>query len=406
MTLPIVLVGALDTKGEEFRFVRDLIRARGLEILVVDFGVMGDPPFPPDISADAVAQAGGSSLAELRASKDKTRAMQVMSDGLAAVVADLHASGRLAGILGMAGSGGTAIATAAMRRLPVGVPKVMVSTVAAGDVTPYVGTTDITMMPSVVDVAGINSISRAIYANAAGAIVGMVTMREALPPAAESKPLITASMFGNTTPCVTRAQKALEAQGYEVLVFHATGTGGRTMESLIASGFIAGCLDITTTELADLVCGGVMSAGPDRLMAAARSGIPAVLVPGCVDMCNFWGMDTVPEKYRGRNLYQWNPNVTLLRTNVEENARMGELIARAANESKGPVAILLPLKGVSQLDSPGNPFWDPEADAACFNAIKANLKPGIPVIEMDANINDPEFADKAVGLLLGMLSKG
>ncbi|MCX7706632.1 MAG: Tm-1-like ATP-binding domain-containing protein, partial [Anaerolineae bacterium] len=248
MALPIVLVGALDTKGEEFRFVRDLIRARGLETVVVDFGVMGDPPFPPDIPADAVAQAGGSSLAELRASKDKTRAMQVMSDGLAAVVADLHASGRLGGILGMAGSGGTAIATAAMRRLPVGVPKLMVSTVAGGDVAPYVGTTDITMMPSVVDVAGINSISRAIYANAAGAIAGMVTMREALPPAAESKPLITASMFGNTTPCVTRAQKALEAQGYEVLVFHATGTGGRTMESLIASGFIAGCLDITTTE--------------------------------------------------------------------------------------------------------------------------------------------------------------
>lgn len=406
MALPIVLVGALDTKGEEFRFVRDLIQARGLETLVVDFGVMGDPPFPPDIPADAVARAGGSSLAELRASKDKTRAMQVMSDGLAAVVADLHASGRLGGILGMAGSGGTAIATAAMRRLPVGVPKVMVSTVAGGDVAAYVGTTDITMMPSVVDVAGINSISRAIYANAAGAIVGMVTMRDALPPATESKPLITASMFGNTTPCVTRAQKALEAQGYEVLVFHATGTGGRTMESLIASGFIAGCLDITTTELADLVCGGVMSAGPDRLMAAARAGIPAVLVPGCVDMCNFWGMDTVPEKYRSRNLYQWNPNVTLLRTNVEENTRMGELIARAANESKGPVAILLPLKGVSQLDSPGNPFWDPEADAACFNAIKTNLKPGIPVIEMDANINDPEFADKAVELLLGMLRKG
>lgn len=406
MTHPIVLVGALDTKGEEFRFVRDLIRARGQETLVVDFGVMGDPAFPPDIAADAVAAAGGSSLAELRASQDKARAMQVMSDGLAAVVADLHATGRLGGILGMAGSGGTAIATAAMRRLPVGVPKVMVSTVASGDVAAYVGTTDITMMPSVVDVAGINSISRAIYVNAAGAISGMVTLRAAAPPATGGKPLIAASMFGNTTPCVTRAQKALEAQGYEVLVFHATGTGGRTMESLIASGFIAASLDITTTELADFVCGGVMSAGPERMLAAARAGIPAVLVPGCVDMCNFWGLDTVPEKYRGRNLYQWNPNVTLMRTNVEENIRMGELIARAANESTGPVAILLPLKGVSQLDSPGNPYWDPEADAACFNAIKANLKPGVPVIELDVNINDPAFADKAVELLVGMLREG
>lgn len=401
MPKPVVLVGALDTKGAEFQFVRELLQAQGLETILVDFGVLGDPTVSPDIGSDEVARAAGSSLAELRSKGDKTLAMRTMAEGLTRVVSELYAAGRLGGILGMAGSGGTAIATAAMRALPTGVPKLMVSTVAAGDIAPYVGTKDITMMPSVVDVAGINRFSRQIYTNAAGAIAGMVRMEA--PAAAEDKPLITASMFGNTTPCVNHAKALLEAQGYEVLVFHATGTGGKTMESLIEAGYIAANLDITTTELADEVCGGVLSAGPDRLMAAARRGIPTVLVPGCVDMANFWARHTVPEHYRDRKLYEWNPNVTLMRTNVEENRRIGEMIAAAANASTGPVAILLPLKGVSQLDSPGGPFWDPEADAACYEAIKAHLKPGIPVIEMDNNINDPAFAEKAVEVLLAML---
>ena len=403
MPKPVVIVGALDTKGEEFRFARDLIRARGLETIVVDFGVLGDAPFTPDVSSDEVARAGGSTIAELRAGQDKAKAMQVMADGLAKIVKGLYDKGRLGGILGMAGSGGTSIAASAMRELPVGVPKVMCSTVGGGDVSAYVGIKDITMMPSVVDVAGINSISRRIYANAAGAIAGMVSQE--LPELKETKPLITASMFGNTTQCVNRAREALEKQGYEVLVFHATGTGGKTMEGLIASGYITANLDITTTELADHVCGGVFSAGPDRMMAAARAGIPTVLVPGCVDMCNFWGVDTIPQKYQSRNLYKWNPNVTLMRTNVEENKIMGKMIAQAANESKGPVVVLLPLNGVSQLDSPGGQYWDPEADGACYKAIKDNLKPGVKVVEMDANINDPEFSDKAVELLLGMMKK-
>jgi uncharacterized protein (UPF0261 family) len=401
MPKPVVLVGALDTKGEEFRFVRDLIQARGLETIVVDFGVLGEPPFTPDVSRDQVARAGGSSLADLQAGKDKAEAMRVMSCGLARVVMDLYEKGRLGGVLGMAGSGGTSIATAAMRELPIGVPKVMASTVAGGDVAPFVGTKDITMMPSVVDVAGINSISRRIYANAAGAIAGMVGQE--LPPLEANRPLITASMFGNTTDCVNRARANLEQRGYEVLVFHSTGTCGKTMEALIASGYIAANLDITTTELADQVCGGVLSAGPDRMLAAARAGIPTLLAPGCVDMCNFWGMDTVPEQYRNRNLYAWNPNVTLMRTTVTENRTIGEMIARAANESTGPVTILLPLKGVSMLDSPGNPYWDTAADAACYDAIRQNIRPGVPVVEIDANINDPEFADRAVEILLGML---
>jgi uncharacterized protein (UPF0261 family) len=221
----------------------------------------------------------------------------------------------------------------------------------------------------------------------------------------EEKPLIATSMFGNTTLAVERARGILEAHGYEVLVFHATGIGGRTMESLIADGFIAGSLDITTTELADEICGGVLSAGPERCLAASRHGIPAVLVPGCVDMANFWGVDTVPEKYSSRKLYQWNPNITLLRTNLEENIHIGEMIAKAANAATTSVAVLIPLKGVSQLDSPGGAFWDPEADRACFKAIKKNLKPGIPVIELDYNINDPEFADRAAETLLDMLGK-
>lgn len=403
MAKTVVIIGALDTKGHEFAFIKDLVEKEGLKTLVVDFGVMGEPALKPDVSRAEVAAAGGGKLDQLRSGDRKDEAMKVMSTGLAMTVRKLFDGGRLQGIIGMGGTGGTSVATSAMRTLPVGVPKVMVSTVGGGDVSAYAGTKDITFVPSIVDVAGFNRISRTIYANAAGAIAGMTKMD--VPPAKEEKPLVTASMFGNTTACVDKARSILESKGFEVLVFHATGTGGKTMESLIADGYIAASLDITTTELADEVCGGVFTAGPDRMLAAARAGIPTVLVPGCVDMCNFWALSTVPEKYRNRNLYQWNPNVTLMRTNVEENRIMGKMIAKAANESKGRVAILLPLKGVSMLDSPGNAYWDPEADRACYEAIKTNVKPGIPVIELDNNINDPEFAAKAAETLLGMLGK-
>ncbi len=399
----VVIVGSLDTKGKEFSYLRELIQKEGLETLVIDFGVMGEPAFTPDITRQDVAKAGGGDLAHLASGEHKDKAMQVMAAGLTVIVRHLYEQGKLDGIIGMGGGGGTSLTTAAMRSLPVGVPKVMVSTLAGGDVSPYSGTRDITFMPSIVDVAGLNRISRAIFANAAGAIAGMVKIEK--PKMNEEKPLIAASMFGNTTAAVDRARAALEGHGYEVLVFHATGVGGRTMESLIADGFITALLDMTTTELADEVCGGVLSAGPERGMAAAHAGIPVVLVPGCVDMANFWGMDTVPERYRSRKLYQWNPNITLLRTNIEENARMGAMIARAANAAAGPVAVLIPLKGVSQLDSPGGAFWDPQADRACFEAIKNNLKQGIPVIELEHNINDPEFADRAAETLLDMLKK-
>ena len=403
MAKTVVIIGTLDTKGQEFAFIKKLVEKEELKALVVDFGVMGKPAFKPDVTGAEVAEAGGGNLETLRKGEQKDEAMRVMQAGLAAVVRALYDKGKLNGIIGMGGTGGTSIATAAMRTLPVGVPKVMVSTVGGGDVSAYAGTKDITFIPSIVDVAGFNRISRTIYANAAGAIAGMVKTKVPKPRA--EKPLVTASMFGNTTTCVDKARGILEEKGYEVLVFHSTGTGGRTMESLIADGYITASLDITTTELADEVCGGVFSAGPDRMMAAARAGIPTVLVPGCVDMCNFWGIGTIAEKYKNRNLYQWNPNVTLMRTNVEENRIMGQMIAKAANESKGPVAILLPLKGVSMLDSPGGIYWDPQADKACYDTIKANVKQGIRVIEMDNNINDPAFATAAAQTLLKMMAK-
>ena len=405
----VLVVGTLDTKGREMRYILDEIRAAGGTATVANFGVFEPDAsdIPVDFTAADVAKVGGATLEELRSGGEaggaRNHAMEVMMQGLTAIMEQEYEAGRLGAVLGFGGSSGSSVVGTAMQVLPVGVPKVMVSTVGGGDVSAYAGTKDITFVPSIVDVAGINRISRIIYANAAGAIAGMTKV--VAPPAAEEKPLIAASMFGNTTEAVGHARGILESAGYEVLVFHATGTGGKTMESLIADGYITASLDMTTTELADHVCGGVFSAGPERCLAASRAGIPAVLVPGCVDMCNFGGIDTVPEKFRGRQLYQWNPNVTLLRTNVEENVRMGEMLAAAANAARGPVAVLLPLKGVSMLDSPGGAFWDPEADQACYDTLKHHLRPGIRVIEMDNNINDPEFATCAANTLLDMVKR-
>jgi uncharacterized protein (UPF0261 family) len=402
MTRTVGVIGALDTKGAEFQFVRNLIEQRGHRVLLIDTGVMADPRVIPQVTAAEVALAGGTPLETLRAKQDRGEAMKVMAEGAAAIVAHLLAESRIDGLLSMGGSAGTAVGTAAMRVLPVGFPKVMVSTVAAGDTRGYVGTKDITMIPSVVDVSGVNRISRQIFTRAAGAICGMV---ETVPVAAAEKPLLAASMFGNTTQAVDRGRAVLEEHGYEVLVFHCTGTGGATMESLVADGFIDGIYDLTTTEWADEVCGGVMTAGPTRGDAAARRGVPQVIAPGCVDMVNFWARPTVPAQYQGRQLYEWNPNVTLMRTTPAENREIGRRLAEKANASLGPVAFLLPLRGVSILDSPGNAFWDPTADQACFAAIKENLHGDIPVTELDCNINDQAFADKAAELLLEMLKQ-
>ncbi len=402
MAKTVAIVGALDTKGEEYSFLKAEIEKRGCQTLVVDTGVMGEAAFEPDVSRQQVAEAGGAKLSDLVAKGDRGEAMAVMSEGAAEVVKQLRADGKIDGIIAMGGGGGTSVATSAMRELPVGFPKLMVSTVASGDVSAYVGTTDITMMPSVVDVAGINRISRMIYSNAAGAICGMV-LGEVTP--GEDKPLIAATMFGNTTRAVNHARSIMEEAGYEVLVFHATGTGGRTMEALIEEGHIAGVLDITTTEWADEVCGGVLSAGPNRLEAAGKVGVPQVVVPGCIDMCNFWGMDTVPEKYKDRLFYQWNPQVNLMRTTPEENAKIGEIFAEKLNAAKGPVVVLIPWGGVSELDPEGQPFHSPEALQAFADALRSKLNPEIPIIEMDTDINDPKFSGRVAETLLDILKK-
>jgi uncharacterized protein (UPF0261 family) len=331
--------------------------------------------------------------------------MKVIATGAAVVVRQLYEHGQLAGIIGMGGSGGTSVIAAAMQALPTGVPKVCVSTIAGGNVAPYIGTKDITLIPSVTDVAGVNRISRVIFTRAAGAIVGMV---RAVPPTSTAdRPIIAASMFGNTTQCVDACRAQLDAAGYEVLVFHATGVGGRTMESLIDEGLIDACLDITTTEWADELCGGVFTAGPDRLTAAGRRGIPHLVVPGCIDMVNFGPVASVPQKYRdgGRLFYEWNPSVTLMRTNREENRRLGEIFAEKANTAAGPVAVLIPLRGVSILDGDGQPFCDRDADQAMFTSLRQHLSPDIPCIEVDANINDQVFATKAVEMMLKLINQ-
>ncbi len=400
MTKTIAIIGALDTKGTEFGFLKAEIEKRGCKALVINTGVF-EPMFPPDVSAEEVAEAGGARLADLVAKKDRGEAMAVMTRGATIIAKKLYAEGKFDGIISAGGSGNTVMATAAMRALPVGVPKVMVSTVAGGDVGAYVGTSDLIMMPSIVDVAGLNRISRTIFTNAAGAVCGMV-MGEVVKET-EEKPLIAASMFGNTTPAVDNARKIMEEHGYEVLVFHCTGAGGRTMEALIKDGFFDGVLDITTTEWADEICGGVLSAGPERLDAAALTGVPQVVVPGCIDMANFWAPSTIPEKFKGRIFYEWNPNVTLMRTTPEELAQMGKIFAEKLNKATAPVAVLLPLKGVSQIDLEGKIFYWPEALQAFIDNLKAGLRKDIPIIEMDTDINDPAFSGKVAETLLAML---
>lgn len=396
----IALIGALDTKGPEFAFVKNEIERRGHRAFVINTAVMGEPFFAPDVSAAEVANAGGAALDALRAEADRGRAIEVMMRGAAQLCKTLYDAGNIHAVLGMGGSAGTIIATNAMRALPLGVPKVMVSTLASGDVKAYVGTSDIVMLHSVVDVAGVNRISARIYANAVGAVIGMV---ETDAPQVQAKPLIAASMFGNTTPAVTRAREIFERRGYEVLVFHAVGTGGATMEQLIRDGYCDGVFDITTTEWADELVGGVLSAGPTRLDAASERGVPQVIAPGCLDMANFWARSTVPEKFHDRLFYEWNPNVTLMRTTAEENAQLGKILADKANKASAPVAFFLPLKGVSQLDAPGKEFWDPAADRALYDAIKQNVRAEIQVYELDYNINDDAFVDAMTDKLLEFL---
>jgi uncharacterized protein (UPF0261 family) len=320
-----------------------------------------------------------------------------MAEAAPRLLERLVADGAIQGVISLGGGGGTAIASAAMRPLPIGFPKLIVSTLASGNTSHYVGTSDIAMMPAVVDVQGLNRISRTILSRAAGAICGMV---EADVATGDDKPLVVASMFGNTTKCIEAAIPLLEQAGYEVLVFHATGTGGRAMEALIASGLVAGVLDVTTTELADELVGGVLSAGPERLDAAAKHGVPAIVAPGCLDMVNFGEQASVPKQFADRHFYVHNPQVTLMRTNADESAALGRLVAAKLNASRGPVTVLIPRRGISVISAEGGPFHDAAADAALFSALETSLRPDIPRRSFDCDINDPTFARACVEALL------
>jgi uncharacterized protein (UPF0261 family) len=404
---PIFLIGTLDTKGEEIEFVRSCLTRFDLRCLVIDVGVLGEPQCAADIAREEIAALGGGTIEDLVAKGDRGGAIVVMQHGLATWMR-AHVTVPPAGVLAIGGSAGTLLASAGMRELPIGVPKVLVSTMASGDVRPYVGTSDIAMMYSVGDFTGLNRLTRRILHNAAGAVAGMCLAQRqvATEPKAEfDSMLVGVTMFGVTTPYVRQVQQLLAGQGFELLVFHATGTGGQAMERLVTDGFIQATLDLTTTELADELVGGVLSAGPNRLEEAGRIGIPQIISVGALDMVNFGSPDTVPHKFDGRTFYPHNPAVTLMRTTTEENSELGKMIARKANAAKGPIKILLPLRGVSALDAEGKPFFDPLADQALFAAIRGNLQKHVELIELDMHINDLAFAERTVCEFLSAIAK-
>ncbi len=389
--MPVHILATLDTKGLEAAFVRDQLRALGVPTTLVDRSCRGEAAIAPDETIVVDKQV------------DRGHAVTAAAEGAAQLVSQRFAEGRLSGVLGLGGSAGTTIGTGAMRALPLGVPKLMVSTLASGQTRQYVGAKDILMLNAVVDISGINRISREVLDTAARAMAGMVQFPRAA-KSSDDRPLIAATMFGVTTPCVERARAVLEQAGYEVLVFHATGSGGEAMESLIAEGMFAGVLDITTTELADELCGGFLTAGPDRLTAAGRRGIPQVVSVGATDMANFYAFESVPLKFRDRKLHRHNANVTLMRTTPEENAAIGEEIGRKVAAARGPATILLPKRGVSALDAPGQAFDDPTARRALFDAIRSSAG-SVPVIELDYHINDAAFAERAANTLLELLHR-
>ena len=399
----IAIAGTFDTKGAEYLYVKELIESLGLGTFTIHTGVF-EPTFKPDVSNTQVAEAAGMDIKTLVDKKDRALATEVLSKGMEKLVLKLYKQGKFHGIISFGGTGGTSLVTPAMRALPIGVPKVMVSTVASGNTAPYVGASDIIMMPSIVDVAGINSISTKIFTNAVFAIAGMVKFENT--KVVDKKPLIAATMFGVTTPCVTAATKYLEKRGYEVLIFHATGIGGQSMEALIAGGFIEGVLDLTTTEWADEIIGGVLNAGPYRLEAASKNHIPQVVSVGALDMCNFGTYDTIPKKFERRNLYKHNPTVTLMRTNIEENEAIGKKLVEKLNMAKDKTTLMLPLKGISGIDVEGQPFYGVEEDKMLFDTLRNGVnKNNVEVIEMNCAINDVEFAEAAAQKLIDLMNK-
>ena len=394
----VALVGTLDTKGPDYAFLAGRLRASGAGVIVVDAGTGTPAGITPDIPAEQVAAAAGTTIEALRSAADRGAAVTALGRGAAALVSELAAAGRVDGVLAAGGSGGSSIAAQVMAALPVGLPKLLVSTMASGDVSPYVGAKDVCVMYSVVDVAGVNRISRLVLGNAAAAMAGMALARAGEQAGEQAsgddeRPLVAASMFGVTTPAVETARSRLTGLGYEVLVFHATGAGGRALEALAEARLLAGVLDVTTTELADDLVGGVLSAGPDRLTAAGAAGLPQVIAPGALDMVNFGPRETVPERFADRLLYVHNPTVTLMRTTVKEMAELGARVGRKAAAATGPTAVFWPDRGVSALDADGQAFFDAAADAACRDALDGELRAASQAMQrIDAHINDPAFA--------------
>ncbi len=402
--MPVYLLGTLDTKGTEIAFVRDLLHEYGVKTCVVDTGCLNEPCIEADVSRERVFGAAGVSLDELRKKNDRGLAVTQAALGAVNIVSAAYARNDVDGVLALGGSAGTTIGTSAMRVLPLGIPKLMVSTLASGQTRPYVGGKDILMLNAVVDIAGINRISRAVLGEAARAMAGMVTLKKVDSTTDQDKPLIAATMFGVTTPCVEHARKILEAAGYEVLVFHATGNGGEAMEGLISDGLIAGVFDITTTELADELVGGTLTAGPTRLTAAGQRGVPQVISVGALDMVNFGPPNTVPEKFKDRKFYQHNPTVTLMRTTVEENRKLGEEIGHKAAAATGPTCIMIPLKGVSAIDQTGKAFDDPAARQALYDGIR-ETHGTVELVELDHHINDGSFAEATARRLLELIGE-
>ncbi|WP_134661375.1 MULTISPECIES: Tm-1-like ATP-binding domain-containing protein [unclassified Amycolatopsis] len=401
----VAMLGTLDTKGAEFQWMRSQLEGLGHRVHLIDAGVAGEPVGACETTRDEVARLAGTSIRELIQDDDRGKALAAMSAGAAQAVAELARNGSIDGFLSAGGSGGSSIAAAAMEVLPVGFPKLLVSTMASGDVSPYVGASDVTIMYSVVDIAGINRLSKAVLGNAVAAIAGMAERYAGREPEPDERPLVAASMFGVTTPAVEACRTIIEDAGYEVLVFHATGAGGRALEGLAAGGFLAGVLDLTTTELADELVGGVLTAGPDRLTAAGSHGIPQVVSLGALDMVNFGARDTVPPRFASRLLYEHNATVTLMRTTAEESAQLGEIVGRKLAAASGPTALVVPGRGVSALDTSGGLFEDPAADEALTSAaIAAVAGSAVEVVQVDAHINDPEFARAAAETLLRYLT--
>jgi uncharacterized protein (UPF0261 family) len=401
--MAVLLVGTLDTKGDEVAFVRDELRRLELEVIVIDAGSSGVPKFTADVSREKVFAAAHSGL---NPHTDRGEAVTIAASGVRVIALEHFARGAVDGILALGGSAGTTIGTSAMRALPFGLPKVMVSTLASGQTRPYVEGSDLVLFPSVADVSGLNRVTRTVFKNAAAALSGMVRERQSKESdVVNERHLITATMFGVTTPCVSAAQGLLESKGYEVIVFHATGVGGQAMEGLIRDGQTTGVLDLTTTEIADDVVGGVLTAGPDRLAAGIKARVPQVISLGALDMVNFGPAVSVPERFQGRLLHVHNRNVTLMRTTVDENRRIGERMVQMLAAATSRVDVLIPLRGLSALDAPGGDFHDPAADGALFHALRHGLSghDWVRITERDEHINDPAFSACAVELLLAQL---